>query len=326
MVFLIASAVLTGWSLPVNCRNVKGQNGNAAFGYKLLEKPNADNISKALRIFKKVLVKNPCSIPAHMGIVYALLYQYALSGRKNEGMLLEGLAHVNTVLGYNPKIVDAYKKKSYLLFYLGRKEEAVNNLKTGMQKVPSSKELLKTYLILLIKLKRIKEAKKVCGFKKTRYKNSVSLCLELGLIWQNVGYLDQARSCFKRSISVRETPEAWIAIAGSFVIEKNWKKAVLFYERALSIDPNYYEIYYTLAACYTYMGNNKKAISWLAPYTEAFPDNIRALRELALLYEKNGKNTRARLTLMNVKTRSKTHQEKIVASKHIKKLRNKRKK
>ena len=326
LIILIASTVLMGWSLSVNCRNVKGQNGNAAFGYKLLEKPNAGNISKALRIFKKVLVKNPRSIPAHMGIVYALLYQYALSGRKNEGILLEGLTHVNAVLGYNPKIADAYKKKSYLLFYLERKNEAVSTLRIGMARIPKSRELLKAYLALLIKLGQFKEAQKTCALKKSRFKNLPEFHIELGNIWLDAGYTKQARECFTRSISEHETPEAWAAIAGSFIREKNWQKAIWFFEWALNVDPNFFDVYYDLAACHKHMGNIKKAIVWLVPYTEAFPDDIRALMELALLYEENGKNTRARLVWMKVKTRSRNKRDKMIASKRIKKLRNKRKK
>jgi len=327
LVFLIASAVLTGWALPANCKTSIGkQEGNAALGYKLLERPNADNISKALRIFKKVLVKNPRSIPAHMGIVYALLYQYALADRKNEGMLLEGLTHVNIVLGYNPKIADAYKKKSYLLFYLERKNEAVSTLRLGMARISKSRELFKAYLTLLIKLGQIQEAKKTCAFKKSRFRNPASLHLNLGRIWLAAGYAKQARECFSRSISEHETPEAWAAIAGSFIREKNWQKAIWFFEWALNVDPNFFDVYYDLAACHKHMGNIKKAITWLAPYTEAFPDDIRALMELALLYEENGKNTRARLVWMKVKTKSKNKRDKMIASKRIEKLRNKRKK
>jgi len=236
------------------------------------------------------------------------------------------LAHVNTVLGYTSKIADAYKKKSYLLFYLGRKNEAVTTLRLGMARIPESRELLKAYLALLIKLEQFDKARKTCMIKKSRFNNLSGLYIELGNIWLDAGYTKRARECFTRSISEHETPEAWAAVAGSFIREKNWQKAVSFFEWALNVNPNFYDVYYDIAACYKHMGNIKKAIVWMSAYTEAFPDDIRALMELALLYEKNGKNTRARLTWMKVKTKSKNKREKMVASKRIEKLRNKRKK
>jgi len=326
LVFLAVSAVLTGgWVYRGNATtgNLKG---DAAIGYKLLENPDKGNVLKALKIFKKILVKKPQSISAHMGIAYALLYQYTLSGKKNKGVLLQGLTHVNTVLSYNPKFADAYKKKSYFLYYLGRKKEAAATLRFGMARIPESRELSKAYLALLIKLGQLQEAQKVCALKSSRFKNLPKLYMEFGKVWLDAGYTKQARECFTRSISGRETPEAWAAIADSFVMEKNWQKAILFFKWALNVNPDFYDVYYDIAACYKHKGNIKKAIVWMSGYSAAFPDDIRALMELALLYEETGENTRARLTWMKVKIKARNQQEKRVASKRIEKLRNKRKK
>jgi tetratricopeptide (TPR) repeat protein len=324
-VFIISMILITQ-PQAAPCATSAQNDAKIAFGYSLLKNPNRKNIAGALKIFGEALAKDPNAVAAHMGVVYARLYQFTSSPGKNRKELGDGLSHVNAALKINPKLPDAYKKKSYLLYYMGRKKEAVAALQAGMVRIPKSGELLEAYLSLLIKLGRIQEALKTCALKKSRFKNLPELRIRLGYIWLKAGYAGQARECFSRSVSEHETPEGWTAVGDSFGAEKNWKKAIEFYKWALNADPDFYDVYYSLAACYTRMGDIKKAVSWLAPYTEAFPDDIQALRELALLYEKNGKNTRARLTWMKVKAKSKNQQEKMIAAKRIEKLRNKRKK
>ena len=290
----------------------------------LLKNPSFQKSQAALKIFRKVLKENPRSIPAHMGIVYVCLYQYNTAKKKNRSLLSKGIKHADIVLGYNPKFVDAYKKKSYLQFYQGHQEQAITTIKIGMHQIPKAKELVKTYLTLLIKTEKIPEAEKICHTRKVPSKDSASLYLDLGQIWLDAGFPGQARLCFSRSLSAKETPEAWAATASSFVMEKNWQKAIWFYEWALKADPTYYDLYYDLAACHNQLGHKKKAIVWLAPYTKIFPDDIRALMELAVLYEEVGDKTRARLTWMKVKSRAKTADQKKVALSRIKKLKRKR--
>ena len=273
-----------------------------------------------MQLFREVLKTNPRSLSAHMGIVYVCLYQFNASKKKDRGLLSEGVKHADIVLGYNPKFVDAYKKKSYLQFYQGHHEQAITTIEIGMRQVPKSEELIKTYLTLLIKAGRLSKAERICRPSKSPAKGSASFYLDLGQVWLDAGFPTQARQCFSRSLSVKETPAAWAATADSFVLEKNWQKAIWFYEWALNADPTYYDVYYDLAACYKQMGQTKKAVAWLAPYTQAFPEDIRALMELAVLYEEIGDRTRARLTWMKVKIKAKTPYEKKVALSRIEKL------
>jgi tetratricopeptide (TPR) repeat protein len=291
-----------------------------------LKNPTFQKSQAALKIFRKVLKENPRSIPAHMGIVYVCLYQYNTAKKKDKMLLSKGIKHTNIVLGYNPKFVEAYKKKSYLQFYQGHHKQAINTIKIGMRQVPQANELVKTYLTLLIKTEKIPEAEKICRTKKVPKRNSAPLYLDLGQVWLDAGFPIQARLCFSRSLAAEETAAAWAATASSFVMEKNWQKAAWFYEWALKADPTYYDLYYDLAACYNQSGHKKKAIVWLAPYTKIFPDDIRALMELAVLYEETGNNTRARLTWMKVKSGAKTADQKKVAQSRIKKLKRKKRK
>ncbi len=121
-------------------------------GMKLLEKPDQKNISQALSIFKKTLVKNPNQEKAHMGIVYARLLEHIISPEKDQKGLHDGLKHAEAVLKLNNKNEDAYYKKSQLLFFMGKVEEGLQNLKDALKQLPKSETLRKARLTYLVNM------------------------------------------------------------------------------------------------------------------------------------------------------------------------------
>lgn len=118
-------------------------------GMKLLENPDQENISQAISIFKKVLAKNPNQEEANMGIVYARLIEFIASQEKDPKRLQDGLKHAEAVLKHNPKHEDAYYKKSQILFFMGKPEEGLQNLKDGLKQLPKSETLHKAMLTYL---------------------------------------------------------------------------------------------------------------------------------------------------------------------------------
>ena len=116
---------------------------------KLLENPDQENISQALSIFKKVLAKNTNQEEANMGIVYARLIEFIASQEKYPKRLQDGLKHAEVVLKHNKKNEDAYYKKSQILFFMGKPEEGLQNLKDGLKQLPKSETLHKAMLTYL---------------------------------------------------------------------------------------------------------------------------------------------------------------------------------
>ncbi len=118
-------------------------------GMKLLENPEPKNVSEAIAIFKRILEKNSHDENANMGIVYARLVEFITSSNKNPQGLQDGLKHVDSVLISNPKHEDAYYKKSQILFFMGKPEEGLQNLKDGLKQLPKSETLHKAMLTYL---------------------------------------------------------------------------------------------------------------------------------------------------------------------------------
>jgi tetratricopeptide (TPR) repeat protein len=118
-------------------------------GMKLLEKPDTNKISEALSIFEKALSVDPNQEEANMGIVYARLIEFIASQEKDPKRLQDGLKHAEVVLKHNKKNEDAYYKKSQILFFMGKPEEGLQNLKDGLKQLPKSETLHKAMLTYL---------------------------------------------------------------------------------------------------------------------------------------------------------------------------------
>ncbi len=293
---------------------------------KLLEQPTPKNLSRALSLFKKIIEKKPDQTEAHMGIVYVRMIEYLSSTQKDTKGIQEALKHVDTVLKLNPKFEDAYKKKSQILFYIGKETVGLDVLKEGIEQLPSSDGLHESMLTYLLKTNRIGEAVEFSRLSGYQGNNKAKLHIDLGFVWLRAGKTEQARESFSFSNNVLPSPEAWDGIGLSYMEEQNWQKAIDSFHSVINLDPKYYNAYYDLAFCYSKAGKTEESIRWLLPYTREFPDNLSALKSLALLYEKTGDTNKARVTWMKI--RSKTHnlREEKLATEHIEALSKKDKK
>lgn len=256
---------------------------NIQAGLKLLEQPSPNNIAQALSIFQKAIPSDPNQEEARMGIVYARILEYIISPEKDQKRLHDGLRHVDSVLKRNPKHEDAYYKKSQILFFLGKYEDGLRNMKEALKQLPESETLHEAILVYLINTGRIEEAIQFSHLSDSEVKDVAGLHIRLGNAWLLAGLPKQARGNFLRSNTILESPQAWEGITRSFIAE----------------------------------GNFTGAIEWLIPYTEAFPEDLNALENLAILYEKTGENMKARLTWMKLRVKSDNQEKKRLAVEHI---------
>ncbi len=81
--------------------------------------------------------------------------------------------------------------------------------------------------------------------------------------------------------------------AGAYFRERNYGKAVTFFEEALKAKPSA-EIYYYLALCYQEMKENDKALAYLKDGVKKFPHDSNLYKSLGLLYYQSGKDNDAK--------------------------------
>jgi tetratricopeptide (TPR) repeat protein len=288
---------------------------------ELLVPPSPENFEKSHTRISDILNKNPQDVEAQMGLVYLRLTEYAFSPSLGTGGLLEALKLVDAALKIRPDLEDAYRKKSLVLFSLGRKEEGLSVLESSLRKWPGSLDLQEAYLAYLLSLGKVKEAERFSELQAPQVKNKREALLRLGKVWLQAGYGDQSDDCFGQSLHLGETPQGWAGLGRAVMLKKDYTTAIEFFQRALTLDSKYYEIYADLAFCYFQLGQPREAIRWMEPYCQAFPNDLAALGNLAGLYEGAGDKIRARLAWMKVRANTWDPQQARLAGERLEKLR-----
>jgi tetratricopeptide (TPR) repeat protein len=306
-IFLDCSILLTQ---PLPASDIQG-------AMKLLEKRDPDSLSQAISIFQEALSTNPNQKEAHMGIVYARLIEYARSPQKDPRGLQEALGHADLVLKRNPEEEEAYIYKSQILFLLGKHSEGLNNLKTALKTLPESANLHVAQLVYWIHLEKADEAVRFSRQAALQIRNGTEFQIRIGDFWLQTGQVQLAKEHFARSLQIQETPLAWAAIGQSYMAEQDWEMAIKCFNQALQINPEYYPVYNFLTNCYIRMGKFSEAAEAQVLYVKAFPEDFPSLENLAVIYEKAGDRTKARLTWTKLRIQTKDPEQKQRAAEHI---------
>jgi tetratricopeptide (TPR) repeat protein len=308
----------TVWGAGDSYSNIRSPEVKNALGF--LGTPSQENFERSRSLLIDILKKNPKDFEAHMGLVYLRIAEYTHSPQTGAGVLQEALKNVDAALKIKPELEDAYRKKSLILFLIGRKEEGLKLLETALRKWPGSQELHEAYLAYLLNLGKVKEAERFSELEGSRVKNKRDLLLRLGQVWLHAGNVEQADECFEHSLHLGETPQAWAALGRSFMLKKDYPQAIEFFQKALVIDSKHYAIYNDLAFSYFQAGQPRQAIQSMEFYTRAFPNDLAALGNLAGLYEGAGEKVKARLAWMKVKASTQDPQQASLAGERLEKL------
>jgi len=286
-------------------------------GMKLLEKPDSGSLSQAISIFQKALSTNSNQKEAHMGLVYARLIEYAHSPRKDSKGLQDALVHVDWVLKQNPKQEEAYINKSQILFFLGRHNEGLSTLKSAREKLPYATDLPVAQVVYFVQLGKTEEAIQFSRQTATRGKEGAELQIRFGIVWLQAGQVQLAKEHLARSIQIQESPWAWKEIGLCYMAEQNWEMAAKCFNQTLSMDKGFYPVYNLLTYCYIKQGKYSEAIESSTSYLKAFPQDLPALENLAVVYEKTGDKRQARLAWTKLRIQTKDPAQKQRASEHI---------
>jgi len=286
----------------------------------LLQAPTREHVEKANTLLNEALQKDPHNVEARMGLVYLGITEYSLNPKGGAGPLREALRHVDAVLNTRPDLVDAYRKKSLVLFLSGRMDEGFALLERALKRWPGSHDLNEAYLAYLLNLGKVEEAMHFSHLENSPAQEKETLFLRLGRVWLQAGYPEQSDHCIEHSLHSRETPQGWAAWGRSFMRRKDYPMAIEFFQRALGIDAKHSAIYNELAFCYHQVGQPREAIRWMESYTRDFPNDLVALGNLAGLYEGVGEKVKARLAWMKVKAKTLDPQQARLAGERLERL------
>lgn len=255
-------------------------------GMQLLENPDPQSVGRAEEIFQWALAANPDDAQARMGLVYSRLIVYLTTGQKDPALLEAGLREVDAVLKSNPLLEDAWYKRSQILYFLGRVDEGLENLRSGLRQVPQSLNLHEALLVYLLNSERFGEAVVFSRRPEPAVKDMGTLHLRLGLAWMKAGRPLEARENFLAANRVTPSREASDAITRTFVV----------------------------------VGDDTGAMKHLQEHLKVYAEDLDALQSLAMIHEEQGDRVNARLCWTKFRAQTSDPALRDLATEHIKEL------
>ena len=189
------------------------------------------------------------------------VYIRKASTLKKLNRLNEAIDCYQKIIDLSPNHIDAYINKAEMLYHSGKLKESLNIYQQIFKIDSANEDTYIKYGNVLNKLGKVDEA--ISAYQKSieinpensgAYKN-------LGYIYNNQGEFEEGIKCLRKSVEVNVDYEVYINLAISYSKNKEYKQAVLFFDKAIKLDPNKAEAYVHKAYFYQSVKEIDKAIT-----------------------------------------------------------------
>jgi Flp pilus assembly protein TadD len=221
---------------------------------------------------------------------------------RHQGQLSQGIEMLKQVITERENFDLAFTNLALLYREGGMMPNALEVLKLGLDRIPTSYEIFLAYVSNLLKAGGYNEAIRVCEattFRKKSY--DPEIWNSLGSAYFNTGQFEKAAEAYEKAIALDEDFPVAIANLGSANLgifletgtPSRLEKAVDAFQRALKLDPGYAPAYNGLGVAYRQAGRLDEAIENWERALKWNPDSGDALYNLGLGYLDKGDLSRA---------------------------------
>ncbi len=273
-------------------------------------------IDTALARFEAVIRSDPAFTPAYVAAADALLVKYEFSKKKSRKWMQRAQRYLNTAIGRQPRAEDFYFKRALVRLNLEKTAAAESDLKRAVALRPDFLKAQVLYLQYLLSARRVAEARRLADRWIGRYGRNPAPRKYFGDLFFQARDYRQALGYYSQVVGqVKKAPNTYDAMGRAYCRLDKRKKAVRAFKKALEQDPGRYQTHFALGTCLSENGDLKGAIDHFRRYLKQVPDDAAAWNNLALLYERLGRTTDARLAWMQLKsqTRDKRYQQRAEA-------------
>jgi arylsulfatase A-like enzyme/Flp pilus assembly protein TadD len=220
----------------------------------------------------------------------------------NKGRVDEGIGLLKKMLKERNDVDIIYTNLAALLKSQGRLKEALELLKLGLEKLPSSYEIFITYISSLIHAGEYDEAIKVFNENSLpKIANDPEIWNSIGVAYSQKGDFEKSLDFYQKALSLDDDyPKAFNNLGSAylsiFLKTKDpiaCQKSIENFKKAIELDPDYASAYNGLGAAYLQAGNLEGAVSCLEKALSLNPDTGQATYNLGLAYMAKGDNSRA---------------------------------
>jgi len=219
-----------------------------------------------------------------------------------EGMTQEGIELLKEVITERPDIQIAYSNLATLYKEQGRLNDALEVLKLGQEKHPSSYEILTTYVLYLNNAGLYEDVIQILNKKHLRQMDyDPELWNYLGIAYWSKGDFEEALKVFEKALSLQNDYAVIYSNLGSVYLslflksrdQNAHKKSIQNFKKAIELDPEYALAYNSLGSAYGQVGNWDEAIYYWEKALDLNPDLGYAQFNLGLAFMKKGDKDRA---------------------------------
>lgn len=209
------------------------------------------------------------------------------------GKVREGIELVKAVIAEKKDIDIAYTTLANFYESEGRLADAVELLKAGLEILPSSYEILSSYINYLLKAGRFDDAIQAFSANNLpQAENDPDIWNELGIAYMEKGDYQKATDAFERALELDDTYPVVYKNLGTLQYSLflktrdslSYKKALENFKKAIELDSKFAAAYNGLGAAYLSGGEFEGAIFCLEKALTLRPDYGIALYNLGLAY------------------------------------------
>jgi tetratricopeptide (TPR) repeat protein len=246
--------------LPCNPRTFELYLEGKGHYYRYVEEDNR----RAIELFQEAIRLEPDFAPAYAALADSLTQQYGLFNDRKEAVIKQSIEYAQKALSIDPSLAEAYKSLGLSFSYQGKKDEGI-------------KEYKKALLL---------------------NENYTEVYINLAMIFLNERDLDKAFNMLQEAVKTNSSSsEAHKELAGYYLIKRNYEKAIKEYE--IAIDTGFlnkhslFQSYSNIALCYKLEGNREKAVLFLEKALSVNPDNGITYFELGEIFNITGEEEKA---------------------------------
>ncbi|MEQ8169344.1 MAG: tetratricopeptide repeat protein [Candidatus Eremiobacterota bacterium] len=223
-----------------------------------------ENNRTAIKLFKKAITLDPDFAPAYAALADSLTQQYGLFNDRKEHLIKEAIEYANKALSIDPSLAEGYKSLGLSFSYLGKRDEGI-------------KEYEKALLL---------------------NENYTEVYINLAMVFLNEKNFDKAFTMLQKAIKTNSfSSEAHKELASYYLIKRNYKKAIKEYETAIEAGflnrHSLFQSYSNIALCYKLQGEHEKAIIFLEKALSVNSEKGITCFELGEIFNSSGKEEKA---------------------------------
>lgn len=263
-------------------------------GLKIIREQGFKSIDPAIDHFRNAVKSNPSGIQARMALADALIMKYELSEKKDVEWLKEARAGVEEVLKLKPGHSDAYFSMANVLLDLGREDEGAKYLKKAVLASPEDEKINAGYFSWLLSHARTDDAvrfaaesEKIFNDKPGMFRIYGEMLLGAGRPADALHYLTRIPAAGTKDCDLE------LLIADALRLSGKYADALARYEVVLKSGPGGQRALFGASCCHAETGNLEKAAELMQQHLAANSADAAAMNNLAILYEKLGRNDEA---------------------------------